>query len=77
MRLRLKDLREDNDLSQKKISEILYISQVTYSYYEIGRRGIPIEILCKLADYYHTSVDYLICRTDEKKPYSSCKKEKM
>lgn len=77
MRLRLKDLREDNDLSQKKISEILYISQVTYSYYEIGRRGIPIEILCKLADYYHTSVDYLICRTDEKKPYPACKKEKM
>ena len=62
MRLRLKDLREDNDLSQKKISEILYISQVTYSYYEIGKRGIPIEILC---------------RTDEKKPYAACKKEKM
>ena len=77
MRLRLKDLREDNDLSQKKISEILYISQVTYSYYEIGKRGIPIEILCKLADYHHTSVDYLICRTDEKKPYAACKKEKM
>ena len=77
MRLWLKDLREDNDLSQKKISEILYISQVTYSYYEIGRRGVPIEILCKLADYYNVSVDYLLCRTDEKKPYPSCKKEKM
>lgn len=77
MKLRLKDLREDHDLSQQKISEILYISQVTYSYYEIGKRGIPIEILCKLADYYNVSLDYLTYRTDEKKPYPKCKKEKM
>ena len=66
---RMKDLREDNDLTQNDISKILNISQVAYSYYELGKRSIPIEILSKLADYYNTSVDYLIYRTDEKKPY--------
>ena len=66
---RIKDLREDNDLTQNDISKILNISQVAYSYYELGKRSIPIEILSKLADYYNTSVDYLIYRTDEKKPY--------
>ena len=66
---RIKGLREDNDLTQNDISKILNISQVAYSYYELGKRSIPIEILSKLADYYNTSVDYLIYRTDEKKPY--------
>ena len=66
---RIKDLREDNDLTQNDISKILNISQVAYSYYELGKRSIPIEILSKLADYYNTSVDYLLYRTDEKKPY--------
>ena len=66
---RIKDLREDNDLTQNAISKILNISQVAYSYYELWKRSIPIEILSKLADYYNTSVDYLIYRTDEKKPY--------
>ena len=66
---RIKNLREDNDLTQNDISKILNISQVAYSYYELGKRSIPIEILSKLADYYNTSVDYLIYRTDEKKPY--------
>lgn len=66
---RIKDLREDNDLTQNDISKILNISQVAYSYYELGKRSIPIEILSKLADYYNTSVDYLIYRTNEKKPY--------
>ena len=56
-------------LTQNDISKILNISQVAYSYYELGKRSIPIEILSKLADYYNTSVDYLIYRTDEKKPY--------
>ena len=71
---RIKDLREDNDLTQNDISKILNISQVAYSYYELGKRSIPIEILSKLADYYNTSVDYLIYRTDEKKPYKKNKK---
>ena len=74
MELRLKSLREEFGLSQQKVSEILYISQVTYSYYEIGKRGIPLEILSKLADYYNVSLDYLTCRTNERKPYPRSKK---
>lgn len=74
MELRLKSLREEFGLSQQKVSEILYISQVTYSYYEIGKRGIPLEILSKLADYYNVSLDYLTCRTNERKPYPRNKK---
>lgn len=66
---RLKNLRVDHDLPQKEISNFLNISQVTYSYYEINKRNIPLEILCKLADYYHTSVDFLLYRTDYMKPY--------
>ena len=69
MRTRIRNLREDNDLTQSELSKYLNISQVAYSYYELGKRSIPIEILSKLADYYNTSVDYLIYRTDEKKPY--------
>ena len=66
---RLRDLREDRDLTQKDISKILNISQVAYSYYELNRRSIPLEILSKLADFYNTSIDYLVYRTDEIKPY--------
>lgn len=69
MKTRIKDLREDNDLSQKNLSDFLNISQVAYSYYELGRRQIPIEMLCKIADFYNTSVDYLLYRTDTVKPY--------
>ena len=68
---RIKDLREDNDLTQSQISKILDISQVAYSYYELNRRNIPIEVLIKLADYYNTSVDYLLYRTEEKNPYKA------
>ena len=49
---RIQDLRNDSDLSQKQISEILHISQRSYSHYETGSRGIPIEMLIRLADYY-------------------------
>ena len=69
MKTRIKDLREDRDLTQKEISKILNISQVAYSYYELNRRSIPLEILSKLADFYNTSIDYLVYRTDEIKPY--------
>lgn len=62
--MRLKDLREDNDVKQKQIAEYLNIKQNTYSQYENGKREIPIETLCKLADFYNTSVDYIIGRTD-------------
>ena len=67
--LRLKEIREDNDLLQKDIAKVLNISQVQYSRYETGLRLIPIDKLNILADYYNVSVDYLICRTDYKKVY--------
>lgn len=62
--MRLKDLREDNDIKQKQIAEYLNIRQNTYSQYENGKREIPLEMLWKLADFYNTSVDYIIGRTD-------------
>lgn len=62
--MRLKDLREDNDVKQKELAEYLNIKQNTYSQYENGKREIPVNTLWKLADYYNTSVDYLIGRTD-------------
>ena len=66
---RLKELREDRDLLQKDIAKILNVTQVAYSCYEIGRRQIPIDALIKLALFYHTSIDYLLGLTDERKPY--------
>ena len=65
---RMQDLRIDSDLSQKKIGEILHISQRSYSHYETGSRNIPIEMLIRLADYYDTTIDYLVGRTDNKEP---------
>ena len=70
MKTRIKDLREDRDLTQKELSQYLNISQVAYSYYEINKRSIPLEILSKLADFYNTSTDYLLYRTNEIKPYN-------
>lgn len=61
---RIQDLRTDADLSQKQISDILHISQRSYSHYETGSRNIPIEMLIRLANYYETSIDYLVGRTD-------------
>lgn len=65
---RIQDLRIDSDLYQKKIGEILHISQRSYSHYETGSRNIPIEMLIRLADYYDTTIDYLVGRTDNKEP---------
>lgn len=73
MKTRIKNLREDNDLTQSQISKILNIYQVAYSYYELNRRNIPLELLSKLTDYYNTSIDYLVYRTDEIKPYTKRK----
>ena len=67
--IRLKEIRENNDLYQKDIAKILNVTQQQYNKYELGINSIPIEKLDKLADYYNTSVDYLICRTDNKKAY--------
>ena len=66
---RLKDLREDADLSQTELGNSIGIPQRTYSYYENGKRMIPPEVLSRLADFYHTSVDYLLGRTNQKEPY--------
>lgn len=67
--IRLKEIRKDKDLSQTDVANYLGMKQQQYSEYEIGKRLIPIETLNKLADFYDTSVDYLIGRTDERKPY--------
>ena len=66
---RLRDLREDNDLTQKQLAIILNMSQTGYSKYETGENDVPTAVLIKLARHYHTSVDYLLGLTDEKKPY--------
>ena len=66
MKLRIKDLREDNDLTQKEIAKVLMCDQSLYSKYERGEREIPLSLLIKLADYYGTSLDYLTCRTDNR-----------
>lgn len=70
---RLQYLREDADLTQKELGEYLHISQRAYAHYENGTRSIPIEMLIRLADYYHTSIDYLVGITDERRPLSSQK----
>ena len=62
---RIKDLREDHDLTQMNVGEGIGISQRLYSYYERGERSVPPEILIALADFYKTSVDYILGRTDD------------
>ena len=69
MKLRIRDLREDNDLKQKEIADYLLCDQSLYSKYERGERPIPLEYIDRLADYYGVSVDYLLCRTNIKQPY--------
>ena len=67
--INLRNLREDHDLTQQQVAEYLNVKQNTYSQYEIGVLNYPIDVLCRLADLYQVSVDYLLGRTDEKKPY--------
>lgn len=69
MRLRIRDMREDNDLTQKQISEYLMCDQSLYSKYERGEREIPLNLLIKLADYYKVNLDYLVGRSSVSKPY--------
>ena len=71
---RIRDLREDKDLTQTKLAKLIGMSQTGYSKYETGENDIPTNILIKLAQLHETSVDYLLGLTDEKKPYSSSKK---
>lgn len=67
---KLKDLREDNDLTQEELATILNIKQTTYSKYELGKINIPIEAFIKMADFYKTSIDYLVGRTNNSAPIS-------
>ena len=73
---RIRDLREDKDLTQKHIAALLNCSQRVYSNYEHGQRDIPTEILLGLADIHKTSVDYLLGLTDDPRPYSRHKPRK-
>ena len=68
---RLKDLREDKDLRQEDVAEILGISQTVYSRYQRGFQTIPVIHLLKLADYYKVSTDYILGRTNNSKPYAA------
>ena len=70
---RLKEIREDKDLNQIDVAKALGIKQQQYSEYEIGKRLIPINYLYDLAEFYDTSLDYLVGRTDERKPYKKSK----
>jgi transcriptional regulator with XRE-family HTH domain len=63
---RIRDLREDKDLTQKQVAQILGMSQTGYSKYETGENDIPTQVLIKLADFYGTSTDYILERTDKK-----------
>ena len=67
----LRTLREDRDLSQKDMAELLHIHQTTYSDYELGRLNIPLRTLCRIADFYGVSTDYLLRRTSEPRPYEN------
>ncbi len=67
--MRIKDLREDHDLTQREVAEYLHIKQNTYSQYENGQRQLPIDCLIALAKYYKTSTDYILGLTRERKPY--------
>ncbi|MBQ6829633.1 MAG: helix-turn-helix transcriptional regulator [Clostridia bacterium] len=69
MKLRIRDLREDLDLTQKQVADYLLCDQSLYSKYEREERPLPLEYADKLADYYQVSVDYLIGRTTVKTPY--------
>ena len=74
MKLRIRELREDQDLKQKTVAGDLMCDQSLYSKYERGERPLPLEMVERLADYFGTSVDYLLGRTDEKTPYPPAKR---
>ena len=73
---RIRDLREDNDLTQTQVSRMLGMSQTGYSKYETGENDVPTAILIRLAQYYHVSIDYLLGQTNEKKRYAEIPQQK-
>ena len=70
---RLKDIREDNDINQEKMSEILGVNRSTYSLWELGINIIPLKSLCNFADYFDFSLDYVLGLTNDRKSKSSIK----
>ena len=70
---RIRKLREDKDLTQKQVGQLLNMSQTGYNQYEIGKNDIPTTVLIKLANFYNTSTDYLLGLTNEIKPYPRIK----
>ncbi len=73
---RLKDLRDDHDLMQKQVADILEIDQRVYSTYETGKRDMPTRLIIKLAKHYKVSTDYIFGLTNISKPYPSVKTNK-
>lgn len=69
MKIRIRDMREDHDMTQKQVAEFLLCDQSLYSKYERGEREIPLNMMVKLAQLYHTSVDYLAGLTDDSRPH--------
>lgn len=74
MDTRLKDLREDNELTQADCAKIAYISKNSYIRYEKGEREIPLDVVKKFAEYYKTNIDYIARMTNERVPYPRSKK---
>ena len=64
LEIRLKELRQERDLSQQELAKLLGVSRATYSRYENGKREIPLTLLIKLADIFKTSIDYIVGRSD-------------
>ena len=69
MQMRIRDMREDADLTQKQVADYLHCDQSLYSKYERGERAIPLAAVVRLAQLYKTSVDYLVGLTAQRKPY--------
>lgn len=74
--MRLRDLREDRDLTQAEVASYLCVKQNTYSQYETGTRQLPIDLLIRLAQYYGVSTDYILELTDNPAPYPPKNKKK-
>lgn len=72
---RIRELREDKDLTQKQVGQILNMSQTGYNQYEIGKNDIPTTVLINLSTFYNVSIDYILGLTDEMKPYPRTKKQ--
>lgn len=72
--MRLRDIREDHDITQKALANYLHICQNTYSQYETGQRQLPLPVLIRLAEFFGTSTDYILGRTDTLSPYPPAKR---